>query len=243
MLRNGTPSQSSFTWSTIHSTITLRRHGRPIRRAYSTVSSPNSKKSHCDWAGKEESIFWYGRGEWTFEGKFSIGNLTELDVAALHKSRDGQFSLEKQSARRDLFGSPVHNSAPGGGNTATRKLVQTSRILLPASPAGSLGVEMMKKKNKISRLESWLVDPEQEKKEKFLTDYCKLLEAILHQTLIHVHDIHPPRRTLWKDIFTVGCSQTPAACFKCRVCRMRFSQAAIALVAAAQGAKDSVVLP
>jgi endonuclease III len=95
----------------------------------------------------------------------------------------------------------------------------------------------MLRKKKVSRLDSWLID-HANGKGGFLLEYCKL-EAI-HQTLVNVHKIHPPR-SCWKEIFTVGCSQTPA-CFKCRPCRMRFSQAAIALVAA-QGTKDSVNLP
>jgi hypothetical protein len=64
-------------------------------------------KSHCCWALKEESKFRYGKEHWSFQGKFSIGNLTELDVTALQKSSDGQFSTEKKKERNDLFGSPA----------------------------------------------------------------------------------------------------------------------------------------
>ncbi len=71
------------------------------------------KKSHCCWAAKEESKFWYGKGKLFFEGEFKIGALTQLDVTALQKSRDGQFSYDKKSERKDLFGSPARNSAPG----------------------------------------------------------------------------------------------------------------------------------
>jgi endonuclease III len=193
------------------------------------------KKSQCCWAAKEESKFRYGKGKLYFEGEFKIGPLTQLDVTAIEKSRDGQFSSDKKSERKDLFGSPARNSAPGGAKTSPGTMVQT-KIIIPASPEGSLGVEKIKNK-KVGRVESWVIDPG-EKRKKFLQQYCKLEE--IHQTLIQVHDIHPPR-SRWKDIFTVRCSQA-RACFKCRQCRMRFSQAAIALVAA-QGTKDSVCLP
>jgi endonuclease III len=73
---------------------------------------------------------------------------------------------------------------------------------------------------------------------KFLVEYEKLVS--IHARLVPDHDLCPPR-ACWTDVFTYKCTSDPT-CWKCRVCRSRFSQIVLVVIAA-QGNRDSLCLP
>ena len=199
--------------------------------------------SFCHQARQHISKFVFGRGVWKSKRKFRIKPLTEDDMIALQKSMAGSFSYAKLSQRKEQFGSTGRNALPPGnpedptpgGGQGKRGLVQST---ITFSPQGHLSLGTLSQVGH-GRLTKWLIRKDAKAdNQRFLSEYA-MLEAI-HQRLIHVHRLYP-LRMCWKDVFTGSCLQTPA-CLKCRLCRIRFSQATMVLVAA-QGASDLVILP